>query len=151
MMNRLLIRRMESADIPNVQAIAQEYLGEEAWSQAGFQADVDNPLAIPLAAFRNAELVGFLCAQVVCDEGTLLLLAIRADCRKQGIAAALLAAMRDMGQTASSFALEVRASNLPAISFYEKQGFLLMGRRKNFYSHPAEDALIYVLNTGKEG
>jgi ribosomal-protein-alanine N-acetyltransferase len=39
--------------------------------------------------------------------------------------------------------LEVRASNTPAIALYEKAGFTLVGKRKNFYSFPKEDALLY--------
>ena len=38
--------------------------------------------------------------------------------------------------------LEVRASNVPAISLYEKLGFAEVGRRKNYYRNPREDALI---------
>jgi ribosomal-protein-alanine N-acetyltransferase len=42
----------------------------------------------------------------------------------------------------SFISLEVRESNSPAISLYEKFGFLVEGKRKNFYSVPTEDALI---------
>ena len=38
--------------------------------------------------------------------------------------------------------LEVRVSNTPAITLYEKLGFSQVGRRKNYYHNPKEDALI---------
>ena len=38
--------------------------------------------------------------------------------------------------------LEVRVSNDPAIALYEKLGFQQVGRRKNYYRNPKEDALI---------
>jgi ribosomal-protein-alanine N-acetyltransferase len=38
--------------------------------------------------------------------------------------------------------LEVRRSNLPAISLYERMGFELAGVRRNYYTNPDEDALI---------
>ncbi|MBQ5323960.1 MAG: hypothetical protein J6J58_00770, partial [Oscillospiraceae bacterium] len=42
--------------------------------------------------------------------------------------------------------LEVRESNNPAIKLYEKLGFEFLGARKNFYSNPKENALIYKLD-----
>ena len=41
-----------------------------------------------------------------------------------------------------SLALEVRASNAPAIALYEQLGFQQVGRRPNYYRNPKEDALI---------
>ena len=38
--------------------------------------------------------------------------------------------------------LEVRASNAPAIALYEGGGFVTIGRRPRYYTHPIEDALI---------
>ena len=39
--------------------------------------------------------------------------------------------------------LEVRKSNVAAIALYEKAGFTRVGERKNFYTRPREDALLY--------
>ena len=41
--------------------------------------------------------------------------------------------------------LEVRASNAPAIALYEKHGFAAVGRRKNYYDAPKEDAILMTL------
>ena len=46
--------------------------------------------------------------------------------------------------------LEVRESNLGAISLYEKAGFEKVGVRKNFYSHPTENAVLYTKYFSKE-
>ena len=45
--------------------------------------------------------------------------------------------------------LEVRKSNLPAVSLYESEGFVLSGERKDFYEKPREDGLIYTLFFGE--
>ena len=45
--------------------------------------------------------------------------------------------------------LEVRASNAPAIALYEAYGFQKEAVRKNYYSGPTEDALIYWKRSGK--
>ena len=41
--------------------------------------------------------------------------------------------------------LEVRASNYDAIALYGSRGFRSVGRRKNYYEHPKEDAIIMTL------
>ena len=42
--------------------------------------------------------------------------------------------------------LEVRTSNLPAIAMYRSLGFTEAGVRRNFYTEPREDALIFTLS-----
>ena len=38
--------------------------------------------------------------------------------------------------------LEVRAGNAAAIALYQKNGFVPVGRRKNYYTAPTEDAIL---------
>ena len=60
--------------------------------------------------------------------------------RRRGVASALVsaacAAASDMG--CSFITLEVRASNNPAISLYERQGFRRVGLRPGYYERPRE-------------
>ena len=39
--------------------------------------------------------------------------------------------------------LEVRESNVAAISLYSSEGYVFTGRRKRFYKNPTEDALLF--------
>lgn len=64
--------------------------------------------------------------------------------RRQGFAQALLDELFKL--CASEIFLEVRTSNLPAISLYEKNGFKVISKRLNYYKNPSEDALVMVLN-----
>ena len=41
--------------------------------------------------------------------------------------------------------LEVRAGNHPAINLYKKLGYEEVGRRKNYYVNPSEDAVLMTL------
>ena len=91
-----------------------------------------------------AGLLGYIGSQSVPDEADMMNLAVRPDARRQGVAQALLraleAALREKG--IRSLTLEVRAGNAPAIRLYTQAGFRQAGRRKNYYFHPKEDALI---------
>ena len=64
--------------------------------------------------------------------------------RNQGIATALLTKLNDLAalENLSFISLEVRTSNIKAISLYEKFGYKTEGVRKNFYDDPKEDAFI---------
>ena len=39
--------------------------------------------------------------------------------------------------------LEVRESNRPAIALYHSMGFVSVAVRRNYYSQPTEDALVF--------
>jgi ribosomal-protein-alanine N-acetyltransferase len=84
---------------------------------------------------------------VVLDEGYITNIAVRPECRKQGIAGKLLQVFLDFAEAncLAFLTLEVRASNYDAIALYGTRGFRSVGRRKNYYEHPKEDAIIMTL------
>ena len=70
--------------------------------------------------------------------------------RRQGIGARLLNAVlrRGIELGANSAWLEVRAGNEAAQKLYERCGFRVSGRRRNYYNAPVEDALIMNASMG---
>ena len=83
------------------------------------------------------------------DEGTLEKIAVAPAYRRQGVAEAILGAYIRFGQANLAFlTLEVRESNAPAIGLYEKLGFQVVGRRKNYYRELNEDALLMTVEFG---
>ena len=88
--------------------------------------------------------LGYVGMMYVIDEGYISNVAVSAKYRRQGIADALICALyeRAFALGLSFMTLEVRESNLPAISLYEKHGFTVVGKRKNYYELPKEDALL---------
>ena len=81
-------------------------------------------------------LLGYVNVRVLGDEAELMRIAVVPEERGKRYGLTLLrAGLVEM--------LEVRAGNTAAIRLYEKHGFLLAGRRKNYYEKPVEDALIY--------
>ena len=100
-----------------------------------------------LVAERGGQAVGYVGCQTVLDEGYITNVAVSPDCRRQGIARALIAKLTDEARAAglAFVTLEVRASNAPAIALYEGAGFGRVGVRKNFYTAPTEDAVLMTL------
>ena len=84
------------------------------------------------------------------DEGQITNIAVHPTCRRQGLGKAVLRALTDEAwkKDCHMLLLEVRASNKAAISLYQNEGFLVEGRRKNFYRSPTEDALVMLLTRG---
>ena len=114
---------------------------------------LENDLAAFLVALdERGAVAGYAGMQVVLDEGYILNIAVRPDCRRQGVAGRLLQVFLDFarGNRLSFLTLEVRASNYAAIALYGSRGFRGVGRRKNYYEHPKEDAVLMTLNLAGE-
>ena len=95
-------------------------------------------------AEEKSEVAGFIMARRVASDLEILNFAVRPDWRNRGIGAALLHQAVNWGarfQAEKAF-LEVRASNLAALRFYEHNKFEMTGRRARYYVAPIEDALV---------
>ena len=115
------------------------------WSRNMLAEELDNMLSAFLVALDDTDrVVGYAGVQVILDEGYITNIAVRPECRRQGVAAKLLQVFLDFAKAnkLSFLTLEVRASNYDAIALYGSRGFRSMGRRKNYYEHPREDAII---------
>ena len=115
------------------------------WSRNLLAEELDNACSAFLVALDDSDkVVGYAGLQVVLDEGYIANVAVRPECRRQGIAGKLLQVFLDFAQAnrLAFLTLEVRASNQAAIALYANRGFEEVGRRKNYYEHPREDAII---------
>ena len=116
----------------------------DPWSEKSIASELDNKLAFWLVATEGNTVAGYIGSQTVMDETDMMNVAVHPDFRRRGIAEALVNSLVEHLKTMGSrcLTLEVRASNAPAIALYEKLGFSEIGRRKNYYRNPREDALI---------
>ncbi|MBV9885800.1 MAG: GNAT family N-acetyltransferase, partial [Acidobacteria bacterium] len=82
--------------------------------------------------------------RAVVAEAEILNLCIAPEKRRSGLAEALLnEAVAELRRTrVDRLFLEVRESNTPAISFYEKHNFSKTGRRPGYYRDPDEAAVL---------
>ena len=98
-------------------------------------------------ALEGERVLGHIVLSTVLDEGNIDNVAVLPECRRCGVADALvgncIARGRAMGL--AFLTLEVRAGNAPAIALYRKHGFEEVGRRKNYYEKPREDAILMTL------
>ena len=144
---RLRIVPMGPEHIPQVAALERACFPADPWSEGLFREALDNPAAaVLLAQGEGGSLLGYAVVSAVLDEGNLDNIAVAPDARRQGVGDALMRALTGFGrENLAALTLEVRASNAPAIALYEKHGFAAVGRRKNYYSVPREDALLMTL------
>ena len=115
------------------------------WSRNMLAEELDNACSAFLVALDDAgHVAGDAGLQVILDEGYITNVAVRPECRRQGVAGQLLAVFLNFarGNRLAFLTLEVRASNYGAIALYGGLGFRSVGRRKNYYEHPKEDAII---------
>ena len=99
---------------------------------------------------ENGSVVGYAGLLAVADEGCITKMAVRPDCRRGGVAGQLLDVFIRFaeGSGLAFLTLEVRESNYAAIALYGSRGFRGEGRRKNYYDHPKEDAIIMTKEFG---
>ena len=114
------------------------------WTRDFLISQLPDDRHIFIAAADGENILGYVGMMYVIDEGYISNVAVAPEYRRQGIADALILELIDRCKALDlSFAtLEVRAGNAPAISLYEKHGFSPVGRRKNYYDFPKEDAIL---------
>ena len=131
---------------PHVPQVAEleKLCFSDPWSEQSIASELDNVLALWYVALDGDRVVGYIGSQTVCGETDVMNIAVHPDYRRRGIGQILIEELiREVKNLGSiSLTLEVRSSNAPAVSLYEKLGFSQVGLRKNYYRNPKEDALI---------
>ncbi len=116
------------------------------WSRKMLAEELENQCAAFLVAQDSItqQVMGYAGLLVMADEGYITNVAVFPEFRRQGVAAKLIAVFENFarGNKLAFLTLEVRPSNTAAIALYKGFGFEEVGRRKNYYDLPKEDALI---------
>jgi ribosomal-protein-alanine N-acetyltransferase len=132
----------------------EETTGLSLWGWDAYRSELDRPEAIMLVVRGRAgagpSVVGFIAARCNLDEVHVNNIGVRHGYRRRGVGGALLGAAlaAAAGRGAREAILEVRASNLDAQALYARFGFKVVGRRKNYYRDPPEDALVMTRRLG---
>ena len=142
-----IIDDLRPEDVPEVLSI-ENVSFSTPWSEILFMNEIFKPLSVPKVARRGERIVGYICANYVLDEGHILNVTVHPEHRCRGIAEGLLNHLSALlsARGCRKIFLEVRASNEAAARMYRKAGFSIIGRRKNYYTHPLEDAVTMCLD-----
>ena len=116
------------------------------WSEKMLREELGK--GIFLVAEQDGEVQGYVGCQTVLDEGYITNVAVSPDFRRRGAARRLIAELiaRAKEKGLAFVTLEVRESNAPAIALYTGAGFAPVGKRKNFYSNPTENAVLMTIS-----
>lgn len=141
----MLIENMTEKHIEAVAEIDSLSL-KSPWSKEMFSEELKSPVAFYCVATEEEKPVAYMGMHCICGEGYITNIAVHPDYRRKKIASALLSHFIEHGKKNNFefLTLEVRESNLAAISCYKKFGFKEVGIRKNYYEH-TENAILMTL------
>ena len=143
----MTVRRATIEDAKEIFAIEMECFSVP-WSLDSIETELLNEDKKLYYVIEDGNgVVGYAGAWLVYDEGQITNIAIRPSARRQGFGAKLTSALIEecFKRGMHEIFLEVRISNLSALSLYRQLGFTVKGMRKNYYSEPKEDAYIMSL------
>lgn len=137
------IREMNFEDIEAVTKIERENFSVP-WDETGFLSFMIREGTIFLTAILDGRIVGYCGLISAADEADITNVSVALDARHQGIGNKLIEELIKEAEAMGikKIFLEVRESNIPAISLYNKYNFKQVGIRKDYYEKPTENALL---------
>ncbi len=156
-MNEVRIRKVEASHIGSLIELA-DATNLSPWSAQSYLDELKDTRSIMLRLESDENsTVGFIVGRIVpaaddenAVDADIYNIAVTESFQKKGNGQILLDEF--LGKCRETLVrsvwLEVRESNLTAISFYTKNGFFAVTTRKHFYTDPPEHALLMRLNLG---
>jgi ribosomal-protein-alanine N-acetyltransferase len=135
---------MRATDVEAVVAIETEAF-TSPWSAETITNLLDRPgLELLVLEDEREGVIGYAVLWCILDQGELANVAVTPRLRGRGLGTHLLARVLEVARArgVEMVFLEVRPSNERAVDLYRRFGFTEVGRRKAYYEHPKEDALI---------
>ena len=124
------------------------------WTAQQLMGQIKNSQHEFIAATAGEKVLGYVGMMYILDEGYISNVAVSPEYRQLGLGDALIEHLMIIAERLklSFVTLEVRESNSAAKGLYSKHGFTVVGRRKNYYDFPKEDAILMTkfLNRGIE-
>jgi len=141
----IIERASSPADLDAVAALEAASF-TNPWTRDMLERELRQPNVARIYVLRTAShpVAAFCACWFVYDEVHINIVAVEPDLRRQGLATMLMRHLlaEAAREGARRALLEVRRSNEPALRLYEALGFIVAGVRRNYYTHPDEDALV---------
>ena len=144
-MEKVKVLRMTKEDVEDVFHIEELIHPNHHWSKDSFYNEIANNLAYYYCVKNeNNKILAYIGVWQILEEAHVTTLGVHPDFRGLQLAQILLIqALKDCYKNMIKYiTLEVRESNVPAISLYEKFLFESIGMRKKYYQDNGENALI---------
>lgn len=126
-------------------ALDRKCVSNEGWSADSFRSEVQKDNGIVLCFVDGDNIIALLSGYFAEGEGDITSVAVDENFRRMGLAKKLITEfIKILPENTENIFLEVRENNVPAINLYKKCGFEKLSIRKNFYSNPAENAVVMV-------
>lgn len=140
------IRKMSENDVEEV-AFLEQQIFASPWSKESLRRACKEEENIYLVAEQENKLIGYCGIWCSFENADLCNIAVLPGMRRRGVAEAILneAVILCRQRNVERMLLEVRISNVAAISLYQKKGFFRINIRKKYYKNPTEDAVIMKL------
>ncbi|MEG3437173.1 ribosomal protein S18-alanine N-acetyltransferase [Pannus brasiliensis CCIBt3594] len=145
-LQKLYLQQPNAEHLEAIVALDRTCLGG-IWSLEGYRRELDSPNSylLVLSLSDNPEsIIGCGCFWAILEEAHITIIAIHPDYQGRGLGKLLLFRLLEeaVRRRLERATLEVRVSNQVAIALYDRFGFQVAGRRKNYYPQTGEDALI---------
>ena len=145
-----MIRKMIETDLSQVVDLENICFPKGGWTLAQFHYELlENPFSNLLVFEENQAIIGYIDWWITYEQAQLANIAVHPVSWKQGIGQQLLneALQNAIEEECENMTLEVRISNERAIQFYEKNGFISVDTRKNYYDD-GENAYLMIKPLG---
>jgi len=138
-----LIRKMTEQDLDELMIIERESFSLP-WSRQAYETELQNQYANYLVCDWQGEVAAYVGMWTVFEDAHITNVAVGRRFRRMGMGRILMLEEEKLAlaKQASRILLEVRPSNIAALTMYNELGYYPTSLRKQYYSDNNEDAII---------
>lgn len=135
---------MVESDIKSLVLLEGDSFGEEVYKEKDFLTLLNEPYYRSFVLRENQKIEGFILSRVLYDEAEIFNICVGENYRGKGLSHKLLNYIEEIlpEEGAQNVFLELRSKNEKASNLYGSHGFEVIGKRRNYYRKPDDDAIL---------